>query len=505
MNGTLTISKKTIGITWGETSLPYTGNPQTPAATATGIVYNDKIDITVTGAKTNVGTNYTATASSLTGAKAGNYALPSTKTTKFNIVKAAINTSIVMTEWSYGDFDPLTNTPSLSFNPENLEITYRYKVKGADDETYVTTVPTDVGIYTVQASIPGTDNSNAQILTRNFTISKKALSKDDSGTPADGITITVSKVITNQGTAQETISYSVTVIHNVYGVPTTLTAYDAEQPENPYDYTLSGEPSVSGYRVTVTAKNEDDVYTGNYTGFAIATYADPTFYTDGATWSPSGSEYAAVFLGLSDVVPNPVTIGSEIKAYIVRRVDPIFGTVTVSPVEYISDDTTNPPTKANYIPEGVPVLLLSNNENLTGFTTSPTNKNTSGITADVGYNNHLRIAPDGGVPVKDAEAYIFYKGEFVLAKEGTIKKDYFYLHNPNYQAQSESGGGSASAPRRSLQIVVQDGETGIGRIIEDENREAQNVVWFSLDGRRLKGKPTQKGIYITNGKKVIIR
>ena len=504
VNGTLTINKKTVGITWGETTFSYNGAPHVPTATATGLVNSDVIGITVTGEKTNVG-NYTATASALTGTKAGNYALPDAKTTTFSIVKAAISTSIVMTEWSYGDYNESINSPSLSYNPENLEITYRYKVKGADDETYVTAVPTNVGIYTVQASIPETSNSDAQILTKNFTISKKALNRDDSGTPANGITVTVSKVITNQGTAQETITYPVTVIHNVYGVPTTLTPYDAEHPENPYDYTLSGEQSVSGYVITVTARNENNVYTGNYTGFAINVYADPTFYLDGATWSPSGSEYAAVYLPLSDAVPNPVTDGSEIKAYIVRRVNPAMGTVTVSPVEYTTDDTTNPPTKENYIPKGVPVLLLSNNENLTGFTISPTTESTTDITAAAEYGNLLRIAPKDGVPVKDTEAYIFYEGEFVLAKEGTIKKDYFYFYNPNYQAQSEPGGGSAPAPRRSLQIVVQDTETGISRIVRDEKREVQNVVWYTLDGRRLMNRPTQKGIYITNGKKVIIR
>jgi hypothetical protein len=331
------------------------------------------------------------------------------------------------------------------------------------------------------------------------------LNKDAAGSPANGITVTVSKVITNQGTAQETITYPVTVTHNIQGVPTTLRPYDAEHPENPYDYTLSGEQSVSGYVVTVAAKEEDGVYTGNYVGFAIGVYADPTFYLDGATWDPSGNEYAAVYLALYDVVPSPVENGSEIKAYIVRKVNPAMGTVTVSPVEYTIDDTTNPPTKENYIPKGVPVLLLSNNENLIGFTISPTTESTTDITAAAEYGNLLRIAPEDGVPVKDTEAYIFYEGEFVLAKEGTIKKDYFYFYNPNYQAQSEPGCGSAPARRRSLQIVVQDTETGISRIVRDEKREVQNVVWYTLDGRRLMNRPTQKGIYITNGKKVIIR
>jgi hypothetical protein len=495
--GELTISKKTVGITWGETSLPYNGTPQAPTATATGLVNSDIIGITVTGAKTNVGT-YTATASGLTGTKKGNYQLPTTKTTTFSIVKGSINTSIVMTEWSYGDYDPTTNSPSLSFNPDNQTVNYRYKVKGANDETYDAAVPTEVGTYTVQASMGEGDNSLAQILTKDFTISKKALNKDDAGTPADGITITVTK---NMETNPP--SYNVTVTHNIQGTPTPLTQFvDAE---HDYDYEVSGSQSVSGHVVTVTAKNNNGIYTGNYTGLAKAAYAEPTFYLDGATWSPSGDEYAAVYLGIYDVVPSPVASGSEIKAYIVNKVNPTIGTVTVSPVEYTIDDTNNPPIKENYIPKGVPVLLLSNNENLTGFTTSPTTETTTDITAAAENSNLLRIAPADGVPVKDTEAYIFYEGEFVLAKEGTIKKDYFYFYNPNYQAQSEPGGGSAPAPRRSLQIVVQDTETGISRIVRDENREVQNVVWYTLDGRRLMNRPTQKGIYITNGKKVIIR
>jgi hypothetical protein len=30
-------------------------------------------------------------------------------------------------------------------------------------------------------------------------------------------------------------------------------------------------------------------------------------------------------------------------------------------------------------------------------------------------------------------------------------------------------------------------------------------VWYTLDGRRLMGQPTQRGIYINKGKKFIVR
>ena len=37
------------------------------------------------------------------------------------------------------------------------------------------------------------------------------------------------------------------------------------------------------------------------------------------------------------------------------------------------------------------------------------------------------------------------------------------------------------------------------------HEEKTNDSWYSIDGRRLQGKPTQKGIYINNGKKEIIK
>ncbi len=50
-----------------------------------------------------------------------------------------------------------------------------------------------------------------------------------------------------------------------------------------------------------------------------------------------------------------------------------------------------------------------------------------------------------------------------------------------------------------------DGETtGIGSIDNGELR-IDNDDWYSLDGRKLDGKPTARGIYINNGKKVIIK
>ena len=60
----------------------------------------------------------------------------------------------------------------------------------------------------------------------------------------------------------------------------------------------------------------------------------------------------------------------------------------------------------------------------------------------------------------------------------------------------------AGAKAQSLIIVFDNETTGINSVSSDSN--VQND-WFSLDGTRLSGKPTQPGIYINGKKKIAIK
>ena len=51
-------------------------------------------------------------------------------------------------------------------------------------------------------------------------------------------------------------------------------------------------------------------------------------------------------------------------------------------------------------------------------------------------------------------------------------------------------------------IIVEDGATGI-RLID--GAQADGGDWYDLSGRKLSGKPASKGVYIQNGKKVVIK
>ena len=62
--------------------------------------------------------------------------------------------------------------------------------------------------------------------------------------------------------------------------------------------------------------------------------------------------------------------------------------------------------------------------------------------------------------------------------------------------------GTVPAGTRSISIVFGDGTTGIEAI---DNGQLTIDNWYDLNGRRLDGKPTKKGVYIQNGKKVVVK
>ena len=62
-----------------------------------------------------------------------------------------------------------------------------------------------------------------------------------------------------------------------------------------------------------------------------------------------------------------------------------------------------------------------------------------------------------------------------------------------------------SAAVRSFAMDFGDDSTlGIQQIVNSKSSNSKSE-WYSLDGRQLQGKPAQKGVYITKGRKIFIK
>ena len=286
---------------------------------------------------------------------------------------------------------------------------------------------------------------------KTFTISPKSLG--DGTTAADGISLEM----TEDGSLSAVKNGSTTLVENT-------------------DYTQETVEDGSDKIITITGM-------GNYTGGARGIYANPKF--DDPDGDGGSGQAAAVYQAKRDL-----SCPTGINPYIIRKVNPSIGTAVITPLDYI--------------PVDVPVLLLSDAE-ASGFVASPKDPSTPEVTAQTKNSNLLKVSA-GGETVGAAQIYMFYKGEFVLTKAGTLGEGKFYLYNPNYANTSTSGNSGSSEARGTLQFIIDDEEpTGITEFETSTTKKPDTDSWYTLDGRRLSVKPTKAGIYIHQGQKEYIK
>lgn len=102
----------------------------------------------------------------------------------------------------------------------------------------------------------------------------------------------------------------------------------------------------------------------------------------------------------------------------------------------------------------------------------------------------------------DADNTLYYPwGDGMTSFKVNSFRAYFKLNNGLVCGEPTQGGGSINA------FVLNFGseETGIGEISNLKSQNSNPASWFTLDGRRLNGKPISKGIYINNGRKIVIQ
>jgi len=96
----------------------------------------------------------------------------------------------------------------------------------------------------------------------------------------------------------------------------------------------------------------------------------------------------------------------------------------------------------------------------------------------------------------EGDFYVCNGKEFVKVRgKGTLAANKAFLF-------VEGNNTPASIPfRRSIDG---EGTTGVD-LIDNGKLIIDNDGWYDLNGRKLNGKPSQKGVYIKNGKKIVIK
>ena len=188
---TYTVTAKLIGVKWGNTQFIYDGAAHKPTATATNLVGDETLTLTVTGEQTNASESpYTATVAK--DSVTGNYMLEEDATTEFTIAPKPISV-----EWS--------NT-TLTYNGSEQKPTAAI-ANGAligDDKVEITVEGAQInantdGAYTATAAITGGEDMG------NYTLDSTATTSFT----IDPATLNVSVVIAGDGVAENTLTWNV--------------------------------------------------------------------------------------------------------------------------------------------------------------------------------------------------------------------------------------------------------------------------------------------------------
>lgn len=270
----------------------------------------------------------------------------------------------------------------------------------------------------------------------------------------------VSKTFTIQQAALTEVTLSTSSLpYNGESQSVTVTSVKAGELELTADeYSVDGNTAtaVGGYTVTVSAKPD-----GNFTGSATADFSivnrtlavgtDVTF-ADGQTWA---SYYTTT---------EDLELPEKVMAYIVTAVSETAA--TVAPI--------------SYVPKNVPVLL-ENNSTVTTENTDATGNLLAGTTEAI------------AVAGLNGTVYGLHGNRFLKVTSGSIPAHRAYLVTGTEVVAP------AGAPY--LNIIFGDA-TAIDRVKADAGDG--DGQWYTLDGRKLQQKPAKKGLYIKNGRKVVI-
>ena len=220
----------------------------------------------------------------------------------------------------------------------------------------------------------------------------------------------------------------------------------------PFDHTLNQDSPLAGFEVRGL-----DTATEGYT-------------------NPTGYEKSSKTLWLNFKDPEVIEAG---KPCLVRK--------RASDGSGITDPIVNPVFKNVTIDSSTPVGITSTDGTTTFLGVY------SPVTFEKGTENRSVLFLQNG--------NLYYPNGEEATTIGAFRA-YFQL-NGIWGGEPEEPEGDSGV--HSFVLNFGDGETAIQEIVNGKSSNGKSDEWYSVDGRKLEGKPTQKGIYIVNGKKMLIK
>ena len=165
-------------------------------------------------------------------------------------------------------------------------------------------------------------------------------------------------------------------------------------------------------------------------------------------------------------------------------------------VSSVSGDKATLSDAVDALPKNTPMLVYNSTNETKTVLLIPCDEPDLAITVADQFLGTLTDKTFTDADMAAADYYVCNGKQFVKVRgAGTLGANKAYLKFVTNQQQS--------APQYiSISGDLGEGTTRIDNLNVNDN---ENGEWYDLNGRKLNGKPAQKGIYIKNGKKVVVR
>ena len=263
--------------------------------------------------------------------------------------------------------------------------------------------------------------------------------------------------------------------------------------------TLATADNIAGKKIvpalTLADKDDNSTTLETYAGATIAVVLDGrTLYKDG--------DWNTLCLPFDVTISGSVLDGAVVKTLSSSDYDSKTGTLTLNFTESLTEIEAGKPYIVKWNGDGTQNIVSPIFEGVTISSTATTETDGSGWVDFVGTYKPTVIYENG------SEKHNLYLGSSNKLYYPTRENFMVNACRAYFRLKNGLTAGEPSTPQqpqaRAFVLNFGDGEPSAISTLRADTAPAADGT-YTLDGRRLTGKPTAKGLYIVNGKKIIIK